>query len=124
MSKKMRKFVSTNRNLFSFILPGMQRRKFIKASIGIAATAAAGGLLFPHLIRTNDNGLSNAFMILQARAMGFDTLIMGVGENEAIRSLFDIPENEMMMAIIALGYRASEPSRPKRRPLDEIVKFY
>ena len=71
-----------------------------------------------------DNGLSNAFMILQARAMGFDTLIMGVGENKAIRSLFDIPENEMMMAVIALGYRASEPSRPKRRPLDEIVKFY
>ena len=46
------------------------------------------------------------------------------GENEAIRSLFGIPDNEMMMAVIALGYRASEPSRPKRRPLDEIVKFY
>lgn len=71
-----------------------------------------------------DNGLSNAFLILQARAMGFDTLIMGVGENDAIRSEFGIPENEAMMAVIALGYRSSEPSRPKRRPLDEIVRFY
>ena len=33
----------------------MQRRKFIKASIGIAATAAAGGLLFPQLTRANEN---------------------------------------------------------------------
>ena len=32
-----------------------------------------------------DNGLSNAFLILQARAMGLDTLIMGDRDSEAIR---------------------------------------
>ena len=71
-----------------------------------------------------DNGLANAYLVLQARAMGFDTLIMGMRESDKIRAEFDIPENECIMAVISLGYRAQEPSRPVRRELDDIVKFY
>ena len=71
-----------------------------------------------------DNGLSNAYFILKARAMGFDTLIMGFRESEPIRALFGIPENEEVMAVIALGYRASEPNQPQHRKLDEIAKFF
>jgi nitroreductase len=71
-----------------------------------------------------DNGLSNCYLILKARAMGFDTLIMGMRDADALRNLFDIPENETIMAVISLGYRASEPNRPERRPLDDIVKFF
>ena len=71
-----------------------------------------------------DNGLSNCYLVLKARAMGFDTLIMGMRDAEGLRKLFDIPENETVMAVIALGYRDSEPTRPERRPLDEIVKFF
>lgn len=71
-----------------------------------------------------DNGLSNAYLILKARAMGFDTLIMGFREVDAIRAEFDIPASETIMAVIAVGYRAEEPSRPERRDLDEIAKFF
>lgn len=71
-----------------------------------------------------DNGLSNAYLVLQARAMGFDTLIMGMRQADAIRAEFGIPESETIMAVIAVGYRAGEPSRPARRDLDEIVKFF
>ncbi len=71
-----------------------------------------------------DNGLSNAYLILKARAMGFDTLIMGMRDADALRELFDIPENETVLAVIALGYRAQEPNVPVHRPLDEIAKFY
>jgi nitroreductase len=71
-----------------------------------------------------DNGLANAYLVLQARAMGFDTLIMGMRESDKIRAEFDIPENECIMAVISLGYRAQEPSRPVRRELDDIVKFF
>lgn len=71
-----------------------------------------------------DNGLSNAYLVLQARAMGFDTLIMGMRESDRIRAEFAIPENECIMAVIALGYRAEEPNRPARRELDDIVKFF
>lgn len=71
-----------------------------------------------------DNGVSNAYLVLVARAMGFDTLIMGMRDSDALRELLDIPENETIMAVISLGYRAGEPNRPSRRDLDEIVKFY
>ncbi len=71
-----------------------------------------------------DNGLSNAYLILQARAMGFDTLIMGMRDADAIRAEFGIPETETVMAVISLGYRAQEPNRPERRPLDEVVSFF
>lgn len=71
-----------------------------------------------------DNGLSNCYLILKARAMGFDTLIMGMRDANQLRDLFAIPENETIMAVIALGYRAEEPTRPDRRNLDDIVKFF
>ena len=71
-----------------------------------------------------DNGLSNAFLVLQARAMGFDTLIMGMRDADAIRTEFAIPETEAIMAVIALGYRLEEPIRPARKDLNEIVKFF
>ena len=71
-----------------------------------------------------DNGLSNCYLILQARAMGFDTLIMGMRDSDGLRQLFNIPESETIMAVISLGYRAEKPNRPERKPLDEIVKFY
>ena len=71
-----------------------------------------------------DNGLSNCYLILKARAMGFDTLIMGMRDADELRKLFDIPESETIMAVIALGYRDGEPNRPERRPLDEIAKFF
>ena len=71
-----------------------------------------------------DNGLANAYLVLKARAMGFDTLIMGMRNADELRQLFAIPESETVMAVIALGYRAQEPRTPSHRPLDEVVKFY
>ena len=71
-----------------------------------------------------DNGLSNCYLIMKARAMGFDTLIMGMRDADKLRELFSIPENETVMAVISLGYRAEEPNRPERKNLDEIVKFF
>ena len=56
--------------------------------------------------------------------MGFDTLIMGMRESDKLRALFNIPEEEMILAVIALGYRAEEPNMPVHRPLDEVVKFF
>jgi len=71
-----------------------------------------------------DNGLGNAYLVLKARAMGFDTLIMGGRDSDALRTLFGIPDGEEVMAVIALGHRASAPVKPTRKPLDEIAKFF
>ncbi len=72
----------------------------------------------------HDNGLSDAYLVLKAREMGFDTLIMGMRDSDALRAEFGIPENEVVMAVIALGYRAAEPNVPTHKPLDEFFKVF
>ena len=71
-----------------------------------------------------DNGLSNAYFILKARERGFDTLIMGMRDSDELRKLFAIPDDECIMAVISLGYRASDPNRPDRKATSEIVKCF
>ena len=70
-----------------------------------------------------DNGLSNCYFILAARAKGYDTLIIGGRDSDELRKLFGIPESEAIMAVLALGYRAEEPRQPTHRPIDEVVQF-
>ena len=114
-------------------LVGPNKERIINAPVLIVSSFEKGKSGFFQGEQTNevgdgwgayDNGLSNCYLILKARAMGFDTLIMGLRDAEALRELFSIPENETIMAVIALGYRAEEPNRPERKNLDEIVKFY
>ena len=71
-----------------------------------------------------DNGLSNAYFILKARERGYDTLIMGMRDSDQLRKLLDIPEDECIMAVISLGYRASEPNQPNHKDTGEVVKFF
>lgn len=73
---------------------------------------------------TYDAGLSNAYLILKAREMGMDTLIMGMRDAEALRTLLDIPQEEEVLAVLSLGYRVEDPSRPNRKSVDEVARFF
>ena len=68
-----------------------------------------------------DNGLSNAFLILKAKDMGVDTLIMGLRDADGLRRLLDIPNDEVVTSVIALGYGKAVPNRPMRKLLHEIL---
>ena len=112
---------------------GMNKERILNAPVLIVSTFERGKSGFFQGEQTNevgdgwgayDNGLSNCYLVMTARAMGFDTLIMGMRDAEKLRELFAIPSNETIMAVIALGYRAEEPKQPGHRDLDEIVKFF
>ena len=114
-------------------LVGGNKERIINAPVLIVSTFERGKSGFFQGNQTNevgdgwgayDNGLSNGYFILKARAMGFDTLIMGMRDADKLREVFSIPETETIMAVIALGYRAEEPNRPERRTLDEVAKFF
>ena len=49
---------------------------------------------------------------------------MGMRDSDALRTLFNIPENEAIMAVISLGYRSGEPRQPEHRPLEEVARFF
>ena len=71
-----------------------------------------------------DLGLHDAYLVLAASNAGYDTLIMGIRDAEAIRRELQIPENEQIMSVIALGKKAKEPSDRPRKALEEVVRFF
>lgn len=70
-----------------------------------------------------DLGLHDAYLVLAAKNAGLDTLIMGIRNAGAIREALEIPENEDVVSVIAVGYRAQEPGLRPRKELDEVVRF-
>ena len=71
-----------------------------------------------------DLGLHDAYLLLAAKNAGYDTLIMGLRDGQKIREILEIPENEEVLSVIAVGKRAEEPTLRPRKELNEIVKFY
>ncbi len=71
-----------------------------------------------------DLGLHDAFLILAAKNAGYDTLIMGIRDADAIRAKLCIPANEEIMSVIAIGKAAEDPAPRPRKEQDEIVKYF
>ena len=71
-----------------------------------------------------DLGLQNENLILKATELGLSTLIMGLRDGDKIREMLSIPENETIVSVIAVGKADEEPSRPRRRELEDVLKFY
>ncbi len=71
-----------------------------------------------------DLGLHDAYLILAARDLGYDTLIMGIRDASLIRGALGVPENEEIMSVIAVGKRRAEPSTRPRKALEEVVRFF
>ena len=70
-----------------------------------------------------DLGLQNAYMLLKASELGYDTLIMGLRDVSSLRKYFNIPEDEIVMAVIAIGKRNGDINMRPRKELDEILKI-
>lgn len=71
-----------------------------------------------------DLGLHNENLILKARDMGLDTLVMGIRDADKIREMLSISQDETIVSVIALGYGTQEPAMPKRKTAADIVKFF
>lgn len=71
-----------------------------------------------------DLGLQNALFLLKAAELGVDSLIMGLRDADALRRTLNIPDNEIIVSVIALGHRLDDPQRPPRKSTSEIAKFY
>jgi len=69
-----------------------------------------------------DLGLQNAYLCMAATNHGFDTLIMGLRDDNALREYFNIPREETIMAVIALGKASGELPGKERLPLEKVVK--
>ena len=71
-----------------------------------------------------DLGLSDSLLLLKARELGFDTLIMGLRDSAALKSALKIPESQEVMSVISVGMRSDEPVKPGRKTLEDILKIF
>ena len=71
-----------------------------------------------------DLGLQNENLVLKAAELGFGSLIMGIRDADKIREFLDIPLEETVVAVIAVGVPGEQPGRPKRKEVEEIVRFF
>ena len=71
-----------------------------------------------------DLGLHDAYLVLAASNAGYDTLIMGIRDAQAIRQQLQIPENEQIMSVIAIGKKAKEPVERPRKGLGDVTRFF
>ncbi len=68
-----------------------------------------------------DLGLNNSYLVLKAKELGYDTLIMGLRDTDALRKVFDIPEDEMILPVIALGKREGSALYKERKNVEEVL---
>ena len=48
---------------------------------------------------------------------------MGIRDAAEIRAQLQIPEDEIIMAVISVGYPAEAPAMPKRKAVEDVAQF-
>jgi nitroreductase len=70
-----------------------------------------------------DNGIAIEAICLKAKDMGLDTLIMGIRSEPEIRKFLNIPEDQVICAVLTVGYGDDPHDKPRRKSVDEVASF-
>ena len=70
-----------------------------------------------------DLGLATENMVLKAEELGLGTLIMGIRDAEGLKKALEIPENEIVVSVISVGYALKEAQMPKRKAVEDVARF-
>lgn len=85
-----------------------------------ALEARWGRSRFSHV----DVGIVAAYLTLQAAELGLGTCILGAFEEDDANKILDVPADQSVCVIIAIGHPVDDNIRAKsRKTLDETVKF-
>lgn len=96
---------------------------FVKDRSGCERDASPSTELAHNEWGVYDLGLENENLILKAADLGLGTLVMGIRDADALRSALEIPEEQIILSVIAVGCPAIDPERPKRKITADIAKF-
>ena len=70
-----------------------------------------------------DSGLISMQIVLLAKDMGYDTVIMGGFDKAAFAKKYKLPANELPMILIAIGKAAMPARNSSRLPFEQIIRF-
>lgn len=71
-----------------------------------------------------DNGLAVENLLLRAYELGYGTLIMGLYDQEKIKEIFEIPNGEDVVVVVALGKADIDAEMPPRKEIEDILKMF
>lgn len=71
-----------------------------------------------------DAGIAAQTLCLAAHDMGIGTVILGIIDGARLEELLGIPENERVIAAIAMGYAAGEVKTPPKKSAEEIARYF
>ncbi|SDB05498.1 nitroreductase family protein [Eubacterium oxidoreducens] len=97
---------------------------FVKNRSGYERDGAATTELDHNEWGAYDLGMHNENLILKATDLGLGTLVMGIRDVKKLHEVLSIPEDEIVMSVIAVGHAGVDAQMPKRKSVDEIAKFY
>ncbi len=70
-----------------------------------------------------DVGAACQTFCLAAWEQGLGTVIMGIFDEDGISKLLQVPENQELAALIALGWPDIEPEAPKRKTVEQLLRY-
>jgi len=70
-----------------------------------------------------DTGVATGYLLLEAQNMGLASCWTGWFTQADIRPALDLPEDQFVVGLIALGYSDDEGKERERRPLEDMVRY-
>ena len=70
-----------------------------------------------------DCGVSAQTLCLAAHDAGLGTVIMGIFPHKELGAFLNVPEDQELMALIAIGHPAEQPNAPKRKDVGALLSF-
>ena len=70
-----------------------------------------------------DAGIAAQTLCLSAHDHGLGTVIMGIFHRRELEKYLNIPEDQEIAALIALGYPDEEPKAPRRKDVETLLSY-
>lgn len=69
-----------------------------------------------------DAGIATQTFCLAAHAMGLGSVVMGIFDENGIAETIDLPSDEKVAALVALGWPEGTHNAPKRKSIEELLR--
>jgi nitroreductase len=119
---------------FVVVTDGQMKKQLAAAANNQTFLEAAGAIIVActvsdHVMRCGqavgpiDVAIALEHMCLQATELGLATCWIGSFYPDKVKQIVGIPENVMIVELLALGYPADTPRQSRREPIEQIVSL-